>query len=79
MLAFVVADSAVSHRRRFVNLDMELQVLVHGVDVVEDVVGDAWDDTHQLGVVELSLGKNQPNDTGRYPMTNQNYYLSDCH
>lgn len=34
---------------------MELEVLVHGVDVIEDVVSDAWDDAHQLGVVELAL------------------------
>lgn len=36
-------------------LDVELEVLVHGVDVIEDVVSDAWDDAHQLGVVELAL------------------------
>lgn len=35
---------------------MELQVLVHGVDVVKDVMGDAGDDAHQLGVMELPLG-----------------------
>lgn len=34
---------------------MELQVLVHGVDVIKDVVGDARDDPHPLGVVEVSL------------------------
>lgn len=37
------------------HLDMKLQVLVHGVDVVEDVSGNAGDDSHQLGVVELPL------------------------
>lgn len=34
---------------------MELEVLVHGVDVVEDVVGDARDDSHHLGVVQFAL------------------------
>ena len=37
-------------------LDVELQVLVHGVDVVEDVGGDARDDAHPMWVVELTLG-----------------------
>lgn len=36
-------------------LDVKLEVLVHGVDVVEDVVGDARDDSHQLGVVQFAL------------------------
>lgn len=36
-------------------LDMELQVLIHRVDVVKDVLGDARDDAHQLGVMELAL------------------------
>lgn len=36
-------------------LDVKLEVLVHGVDVVKDVVGDARDDPHQLGVVQLAL------------------------
>lgn len=34
---------------------MKLEVLVHGVDVVKDVVGDARDDSHQLGVVQFAL------------------------
>lgn len=34
---------------------MELQVLVHGVDVVKDVPGNARDDAHQPGVVQVSL------------------------
>lgn len=37
-------------------LDVELKVLIHGVDVVEDVLGDAWDDAHLLGIVQLALG-----------------------
>lgn len=35
---------------------MELQVLIHGVDVVEDVSSDPRDDSHQLRVVQLALG-----------------------
>ena len=34
---------------------MELQVLVHGVDVVEDVLDDAGDDAHHVRVVEDAL------------------------
>lgn len=37
------------------HLDVELQVLVHGVDVVKDVPGDTRDDSHQRGVVEVPL------------------------
>lgn len=44
------------------DLDVELEVLVHGVDVVEDVLGDAWDDAHQLRVVQLALGPGQEAD-----------------
>ncbi len=36
-------------------LDVKFEVLVHGVDVVKDVVGDARDDSHQLGVVQFAL------------------------
>lgn len=38
-----------------VYLDVELQVLIHGVDVIEDVVCNSGDDSHQLGVVQLPL------------------------
>lgn len=38
---------------------MELQVLVHGVDVVEDVPGDPWDNAHQLAVVEAPLHQSE--------------------
>lgn len=34
---------------------MELKVLIHGVDVVEDVSGDPGNDAHELRVVQLSL------------------------
>lgn len=37
------------------HLDVELQVLVHRVDVVEDVAGDARDDSHQLRVMQFAL------------------------
>lgn len=37
------------------HLDVKFQVLVHGVDVVKDVMGDARDDPHQLGVVQFAL------------------------
>lgn len=36
-------------------LDVKLQVLVHGIDVVKDVVRDPWDDSHELRVMELPL------------------------
>ena len=50
------------------HLDVKLQVLVHGVDVVEDVVGDAWDYPHQLGVVQLALrGGEGGGGTSRVP------------
>lgn len=51
-------------------LDVELEVLVHGVDVIEDVVSDAWDDAHQLGVVELALR----GGTIHYITLNTDYY-----
>ena len=35
---------------------MELQVLIHGVDVVEYVRGNSRDDAHPVVVVELTLG-----------------------
>ena len=37
------------------DLDVELQVLVHGVDVVEDVLHDPGDDSHGVCVMEQSL------------------------
>lgn len=37
------------------HLDVELEVLVHRVDVVEDVAGDARDDSHQLRVMQFAL------------------------
>jgi hypothetical protein len=37
-------------------LDVELQVLIHGVDVVEYVRGNSRDDAHPVVVVELTLG-----------------------
>ena len=39
-------------------LDMELQVLIHGVDVVEDVLDDPGDDTHSICVMEVTLKQN---------------------
>ena len=36
---------------------MELKILIHGVDVVEDVSGNSRNDSHQLGVMQLSLGR----------------------
>lgn len=39
----------------FYYLDMELQVLIHGIDVVKDVSSDARNDPHQLGIMELTL------------------------
>ena len=47
---------------------MKLEVLVHGVDVVKDVVGDARDDPHQLGVVQFALNTTTNTDvfTGHF-------------
>ena len=45
--------------------DMELKILIHGVNVVEDVSGNSRNDSHQLGVMQLSLGskgKGIPNE-----------------
>lgn len=36
-------------------LDMELKVLIHGVDVVEDILRDARNDALELWVVEVPL------------------------
>lgn len=35
--------------------DMKLQVFIHGVDVVEDVLHYPGDDTHTVCVVEIPL------------------------
>lgn len=46
---------------------MELKILIHGIDVVEDVSGNSRNDSHQLGVMQLSLGskgKGIPNEAG---------------
>ena len=32
-------------------LDVELQVLIHGIDMVKDVVRNPWNDAHELWVV----------------------------
>lgn len=37
------------------DLNVELQVLIHGIDMVEDVLGNAWDDAHELGIMQLAL------------------------
>lgn len=34
---------------------MELQVLIHGVNVVKDVLNDPGNDSHPVGVVEVTL------------------------
>ena len=39
-------------------LDMELQVLIHGVDVVEDVLDNPGDDAHPICVMEVTLKPN---------------------
>lgn len=43
------ADNQISH------LDVEFKVLVHGKDVVENVLSDTRDDTHLVRVVQLAL------------------------
>lgn len=40
---------------RFTYFDVELQVLIHGVDVVEDVVDNSGNDSHHIRVVEFAL------------------------
>lgn len=37
------------------HLDEELQVFIHGEDMVEDVLGNPRDDSHVLWVVQLAL------------------------
>ena len=49
---------------------MELQILFHAVDVVENVIDDSWDDTLEIGIANnafhcmgltgrsLTIGKN---------------------
>ena len=37
------------------HLNVEFKVLIHGVDVVEDVSSDPGNDAHQLRVVQLPL------------------------
>lgn len=34
---------------------MKFQILIHGVDVIEDILGNAWYDTHQLRIMQLTL------------------------
>lgn len=40
---------------RGTDLDVKLQVFVHGIDVVKDVVCDPRDDPHELWVMQLPL------------------------
>lgn len=35
--------------------DMKLQVLIHGINVVEDVLNNPGDDSHQLWVMKVPL------------------------
>lgn len=42
-------------RESSADLDVEFQVLIHGEDVVENVLGDTGDDAHQVRVVQLAL------------------------
>lgn len=37
------------------NLDVELQVLIHAKDMVEDVLCNPGDDAHLIGVMQLPL------------------------
>lgn len=39
------------------HLDVELKVFIHGVNVVKDVSGNSRNDSHQLRVMQLSLGR----------------------
>lgn len=36
-------------------LDVKLQVFIHGIDMVEDVMCDPWYNAHELRVMKLSL------------------------
>lgn len=38
-------------------LDVKFQVFIHGKDIVEDVIGDPRNNTHVVGIMELSLIK----------------------
>lgn len=37
------------------HLDVEFKVFIHGKDVIENVLGDARNDTHLVRVVQLAL------------------------
>lgn len=38
-------------------LDVKLQVFIHGIYMVKDVVCNPWDDPHELRVMQLPLVK----------------------
>jgi len=40
------------------HFDMKLQVLIHGIDVVEDVLNYPGDDAHPIRVMEIPLQTN---------------------
>lgn len=44
------------------NLNVEFQVLIHGKYMFEDVFCDAWDDSHLLGIVQVSLWRQETGD-----------------
>lgn len=37
------------------NLDMEFQVFIHGVNVVEYILDDPWNDAHAIRIVQVPL------------------------
>lgn len=42
---------------------MKLQVFIHGIDVIKDVMCNSWNDSHELRVVQLSLWTQKPTVT----------------
>ena len=61
------------HHHEWPHLDVELQVLVHGVDVVEYVLGNSRDDAHELRVVQLALRTKERRESSKQSYTLQTY------
>lgn len=47
------------------HFDVKLQVFIHGIDVVKDVLHYPGDDSHRVCVMEISLHRQQPSLTAR--------------
>ncbi len=43
------------------NLDMEFQVFIHGVNVVEYILDDSWNNAHAIWIVQVPLNNHISN------------------